>query len=366
MPTWSAAVSVAIVHDFLSQCGGAERVVLQLAAMFPDAPIYTSFYAPERTFAEFADRDVRTSRLQGRIDPDGFRWAVLRYPGAFRSFDLSAFDTVVVSSSAFAHHVVHERSFVYCHTPPRFLYESGAYRHGRKLRLLARPALAVLRGSDRRAVSRHRSYAANSEVTAERVRRLYGREAAVLHPPLWTRHLPAEPPPFPRSPRALLVSRLLKYKRVDVAVEACRLVGMPLTVVGDGPERRRLEENRWPGVAFLGRVDDIDLAPLFAEHSVALVPAREDFGYGAVEANYAGRPVVALAAGGARETVVHGVTGLLVESYEPAAWALALGAVHEREWSPGDLRRATTRFQAPRFDAAVRRWLGLGDVAVVP
>lgn len=355
-------MNVAIVHDYLGQCGGAERVVLELAAMFADAPIYTSFYAPDQTFPQFAERIVRTSPLQGRVRPRHFRSAVLRYPKAFRDFDLRDFDAVVVSTSAFAHHVAHRRSFVYCHTPPRFLYDTTAYGIPRVVASGGAPALAYLRNSDRRAAAAHVAYAANSAGTAERIARTYGRVAPVIHPPLWTAHLPKDPLPLPDTPRALVVSRLLPYKRVEVAIHACALAGMPLTIVGDGPEKGRLRREAGGAVRFLGRLKDAELAELFADHSVVLVTGAEDFGYIPVEANYAGRPVVALAGGGALETVVAGVTGLLVHGHEPQDWAAALREVHRRQWQPGELRRSTARFQGAAFRTAVREWVAADQV----
>jgi glycosyltransferase involved in cell wall biosynthesis len=352
-------VKLAIVHDYLSQRGGAERVVLELVRIFPGAPIFTSFYAPERTFRLFAEADVRTSPLQGRIDPERFRSAVLRYPRAFRSFDLSAFDTVIISSSAFAHHVLHPNGFVYCHTPPRFLHDPTAYHRGVATRLLAPPVRAFLRRSDRRAADRHRSYAANSESTARLVGDAYGRASTVIHPPLRTAHLPEEPVPSPARPRALVLSRLLPYKRVDVAIRACALAGIPLTVVGEGPEAAALRALAGRDVRFLDHVDDEALAGLFAEHSVVLVPGKEDFGIVPLEANYAGRPVVAQAAGGALETVVPSVTGLLVEGTDPGRWAAALRELHERDWPAAALRRTTEPFQPSAFEAAVCRWLAV-------
>ena len=333
-------------------------MVLELATMFPDAPIYTSFYAPELTFREFADRDVRTSPLQCGVAPERFRWSVLRYPAAFRSFDLSDFDTVVVSSSAFAHHIEHERSFVYCHTPPRFLYQWASYSSSRALTALAAPALAALRPADRRAASRHLSYAANSAATARRLYEAYGRDAQVIHPPLRTAHLPSEPTPLPLTHRALVLSRLLPYKRIDVAVQACAMAGIDLTVVGEGPKRPKIPKRGGSRVEFVGRVGDDQLADLFREHSVVLVPGAEDFGYVPVEANYAGRPVVAFAAGGALETVVDGVSGRLVASHDPALWADVLRQVLEAAWSPRALRNATARFSAAAFRSAVARWIG--------
>ncbi len=351
------APKLAIVHDFLSQAGGAERVVLELARMFPDAPIYTSFYAPDRTYPEFDATDIRTSRLQGHIHPDRFRSAVLRYPGAFRSLELSEFDAVVVSTSAFAHHVVHQRAFVFWHTPPRFLYDTAAYDLPRWQTRLAAPVFSYLRAGDRRAAKRHWSYAANSADTAHRLREVYGCEARVVHPPLWTDHLPRHVAPPPLRPRALVVSRLLPYKRIDLAVRACAIAGIPLTVVGEGPEEGQLRSQGGKDTQFLGRLDDSELAAVFADHSVVLVPGRQDFGYSTLEANYAGRPVVALAAGGSLETVVDDVTGRLVEGTDEHDWASVLVEVHERGWEPEELRRTTEPFQTEPFRRAVRRWV---------
>lgn len=350
-------MNVAIVHDFLSQRGGAERVVLELARIFPNAPIFTSFYAPEGTYPEFATSDIRTSSLQGRVKPDRFRSAVLRYPGAFRSFDLSEFDAVLVSTSAFAHHVVHERAYVYWHTPPRFLYDPGAYGLPRWQKRLTSPAIRFLRARDRQATQRHHSDAANSADTALRLQRVYGREARVIHPPLWIGHLPTTTEPPPTVPRALIVSRLLPYKQIDVAMRACARAGIPLTIVGEGPEEGRLRSQGGGRVQFLGRLEDSQLADVFADHSVVLVPGRQDFGFGTLEANYAGRPVLALASGGSLETVIDGATGRLVQGTDEGNWASVLLDMHEQTWSPEELRRTTERFQAHAFQAAVRQWL---------
>jgi glycosyltransferase involved in cell wall biosynthesis len=348
-------VNLAIVHDYLTQPGGAERVVLRLARLFPDAPVYTSLYDPDGTFPEFRDIDVRTSALQGRVDPDAFRRSALRFPSAFRALDLSAFDVVVVSTSAFAHHIAHPRAVIYCHTPPRFLYWPETYARRGPITLAMRVALAPVRRADVRAARRHGRWLANSAVTAARVHDRYGLEATVVHPPLATEHLPLEPPPMPSVARALVVSRLLPYKRVDVAVDACALAGIGLTVVGEGPERARLiERARGTDTTFLGRVSDLALLDLWAAHSLVLVPGVEDFGYAPVEAAWSGRPTVATAGGGALETVDDGVTGRLVGSDDPSAWAPVVDEVARTTWSPPALRASAQRFAPEHFDAAIR------------
>lgn len=350
-------MNIAIVHDYLTQRGGAERVVLRLAMLFPGAPVFTSIYRPEGTFPEFRDVDVRTSDLQGRVDPERFRRSAARYPGAFRRLKLAAYDTVLVSSSAFAHHVRHANGLVYCYTPPRFLYEPASYFGAAGAAALS-PLLFPMRFLDRKAARRHRSYVGISRATAERIRRAYGLRADVVYPPLATGHLPETPEPLPTDPRALVISRLLPYKRVEVAIAACAHVGIPLTIVGEGPEEARLRELGGGTATFLGAVSDETLRELFRTHSLVLTPAREDFGYAPVEANYSGRPVVAFAAGGALETVRDGTTGRLVRSHDEHEWAAAVRAVLASHWSPSELRAATKPFHADVFDASVRAWLG--------
>jgi glycosyltransferase involved in cell wall biosynthesis len=351
-------MKTAIVHDYLSQRGGAERLVLGLCALFPDAPLYTSIYAPERTYPAFKDIEVRTSVLQQKGSPDQFRKLALWLPGAFSKLDLSQFDQVVISTSGFAHHVRHDRTAVYCHTPPHFLYDTRAYLGSRARAALVRAPFAWLRHLDRAAAARHRSSTANSVQTSRRIKTVYGRDSTVIYPPLATGHLPDRLSPPPRVPRALVIARLLPYKRIDVAIAACRRAGIGLTIVGEGPEEGRLRRFAADGdVVFLGRQSDDELRDLFEGHSVVLAPGLEDFGYGPVEANYAGRPVVALRAGGALETVEDGVNGILVDSWDETAWSDALGAVLARAWSPVTLRATTDRFGLDVFRANVTSWL---------
>ena len=326
-----------------------------MAGLFPDAPIYTSFYAPGSTYPEFADLDVRTTSLQSSIRPDHFRRSVLRLPGAFAGLDLSGFDQVLVSSSAFAHHIRHPRSVVYCYAPPHFLYDSRAYFGSRAKAAAAWPVLAPLRRRDRTAASSHGAYIAISAESARRIASAYGRTAPIVYPPLRTEHLPLLPEPLPAEPRALIVARMLPYKRVDVALSACVQAGVGLTVVGEGPEEPRLRQlAAGHDVQFLGRLDDAALVDLFVAHSLVLAPGIEDFGYGPVEANYAGRPVVAQAAGGALETVENGVNGILVSGWDTGHWADAIKSAVHRSWSPAALRESTSRFHADEFGRGIR------------
>ena len=353
-------MSIALVHDFLSQRGGAERVVLHLARVLRDPVIVTSLYAPEDTFAEFEEFPVLTARRTSGASARRFRAQVLAYPGTFRSFDLSPFDLVVISSSAFAHHVIHPRSAVYWHTPPRFLYDPVSYvpwAPPRSLTMAANAATRGLRRRDGQAARAHQLHAANSRRTAGRLHETYGLDAPVLHPPLDTSGLPSSPTRCTGPDRALVVSRLLPYKRVDLAIAACRRARVPLTVIGAGPDKARLERLADSSVTFRSALSNAELAAAYADHSLVLCPGREDFGYIPVEAAYSGRPVVAAAGAGAEETVIHGTSGLLVQGDNPDTWAAAVSEALTRRWSPSELHDSATRFGADQFTAGLARWL---------
>ena len=351
---------VALVHDFLSQRGGAERVVLQLARTLRDPVIVTSLYAPDDTYPDFAEFPVLSPRHVSGPAARRFRAHVLSYPGTFRSFDLSGFDLVVISSSAFAHHVTHPRSAVFWHTPPRFLYDPGSYLPWAP-RFPLTPALNAatrpLRRRDGRAAGSHRLHAANSRRTAARLRQAYGFDAPVLHPPLDAEGFPSSPAPYRGPDRALVVSRLLPYKRVDLAIAACRRAGIPLTVIGAGPDGGRLQRMADDSVTFRSALSDTELVEAYAQHSLVLCPGQEDFGYIPIEAAWAGRPVVAAAGAGADETVLHGTSGLLVRGTDPTVWSRAIERALGRTWRPALLHDSASRFSADRFSARLADWL---------
>jgi glycosyltransferase involved in cell wall biosynthesis len=333
--------------------------------MFPHAPIYTSIFNGSTTYPDFGNLDVRVSALQGKVRPEHFRLAALRYAGAFRELPVGDTQYALASSSAFAHHISHPAKFVYCHTPPRFLYDPSAYTRFGPFAAAVQPILDRLRRQDCAAAWNATSYAANSAATAQRIKAVYGIDARIIYPPLATGHLgeTLEPPPT-GEPRALVVARLQPYKRVDLAISACRRAKIPLTIIGDGPEKSRLRNLADDTVTMLGRVGDTELADAFASHSVVLATGREDFGYAPIEANYAGRPVVARRIGGFLETVVDGETGILVDGEDVGEWAAAIHAALERTWSQTELRASTAKYQVPAFSTAIRGWLGLASQAM--
>jgi glycosyltransferase involved in cell wall biosynthesis len=350
---------VALAHDYLTQRGGAERVVLSLTRAFPGAPLHTSFFEPAATFPEFRAVDVRPAPLN-RLPPlrRHHRLALPLLARAFSRLRIDA-DVVLCSSSGWAHGArVTGSKIVYCHTPARWLYQTERYLRGRGAAI--RAAAAVLRPAlvrwDKAAARSSDRYLANSSVVADRVARLYGLEAEVLPPPpAITPDGPVEPVEGVESGFALCVSRLLPYKNVDAVVKAfARLGDEPLVVVGTGPDEAALRAQAPPNVTFLGRVSDAQLRWLYRESSLLVAASHEDFGLTPLEAATFGKPSVVLRWGGFLDTVRDGGTGLFFEA--PTAKAIA-GAVREARahaWHDEAIRAHAKRFSEPRFIERIR------------
>jgi glycosyltransferase involved in cell wall biosynthesis len=348
---------VAIVHDYLNQRGGAEKVVLELSNMWPEAPIYTSLYRPDSTFDEFRGRDIRTSFLDRMPADRGFRNLFPLYPAAFWSFGKIDADVVVASSSGWAHmaraadSAVH---VVYCHTPARWLYGAeyinSGHRLARRQSLLA-PFSRGLRRLDAHAARRADSYVANSDTVCQRLRRVYGFDSSVVYPPVDTERVR----PGARGERLLVISRLLPYKRIDLIVAAARQLGLGLDVVGTGPLLENLRRMAGPDTTFHGAAPEETVTQLLETCSAVCVAGEEDFGIVAVEAQAAGKPVVAYGRGGARETVVDGVTGVLFDEQTVVCVANAVAACRRLVTSPEHIAASTARFSARAFRAGLTR-----------
>ena len=347
-------MKVAITHDYLTQRGGAERVVLALAEMFPQAPIYTSLYDPDDTFPEFRGLDVRTSALQRLPHRGGaFRAYLPLYPRAFDSFDLGDVDVVVSSSSGWAHGVRTGRAVhvVYCHAPAKWLYRGAEYAGTGPRRWAMRlggPIFERLRRWDRAAAQRPEAYVANSTFIAEQIRSLYGRTAEVIPPPVEVPAFGSVGPPQPDAPY-LVVARLLPYKRVDLAVRVCTARAVPLTVVGEGPERARLAEMAGPTVRFAGALSQQQLRAAFEGCRALIQPGREDFGIVPIEANAAGRPVIAFGAGGALDSVSDGSSGVLFGEQTQEDLADAMDRAASITWDADRLQAHAASFSRERF-----------------
>jgi glycosyltransferase involved in cell wall biosynthesis len=345
-------MSAAIVHDYLNQRGGAERVVLELARIFPGAPVYTSLYRPESTFPEFKQLDVRTSPLD-RLPVDArFRALLPLYPAAFRALSPLHEDVVVSSSSGWAHGIRTDPAsthLVYCHTPARWLYETEAYLPSGPKRALTAPLRAALGRWDRHAAHRADLYLANSEHVSRRIRTAYGIEADILHPPVRTDGLH----PSPRGERLLVISRLLPYKRVDLVVDAATEAGLGLDVVGSGPSLDELRSRAGPTVRFHGRVEEGALRELLMGCRALCFPGSEDFGIVPVEANAAGKPVVGFADGGVLETQVAGETATFFGESTPVAALDAIRRADALETTPEQIARNAERFAPEVFESGL-------------
>jgi glycosyltransferase involved in cell wall biosynthesis len=349
---------IALVHDFLLDLRGAERVFLAMCELWPDADLFTAVYDPVGTDGRFEDRNVHTSPLQ-RLRPTSrtFRGLLPLYPAAIESFDLSGYDLVVSSSSAWAHAVICDESTLhlcYCHNPFRYVWNDRDRTLAERRDPFTRAALRALfrrwRQWDWIAAQRVDRYVANSRATQKRISTYFGRESSVVYPPVETeRFAPGEVGDY-----YLVLSELMPHKRIGVAVEAFNRLGRKLIVVGDGPDARRLKRMAGPNVRFMGRVDDGRVAQLLSGCKALVVTANEEFGIAAVEAQAAGRPVIGLAAGGVCETVRDGETGALwsggAEDLAAAVAGFDVAAV-----DPTACVENARRFGVERFQQALTR-----------
>lgn len=355
-------MKIAIVHDYLTQRGGAERVVLAMADAFPDAPIHTSLYEPRATFPEFADLDVRPSRYLNRVAPlrTDHRRALPLLAPSFSRLHVDA-DVVVCSSSAWAHGVrTNGRKLVYCYNPPRWLYQSDEYLGGE-----ANPAVLVaasvlrplLRPWDRRAARSADAYLAISTVVRDRIRLRYGIDAELLPPPHAAEpRAPRRRPPEVPDGFHLSVNRLLPYKNTSTVVAAfAELPSEKLVVVGRGPERTRLRALATPNVTFLEDVDDDELRWLYGSCRSLISLSHEDFGLTPLEANAFGRPAVLLRAGGFLDTGVEGVTCEYVPEVEVGQLLAALSRYRARTWDPTAIAAHAEGYGRERFVQQLRR-----------
>jgi glycosyltransferase involved in cell wall biosynthesis len=349
-------MKLALVHDYLTERGGAERVVEALTSFFPEAPLFTSVYDPSAFSESPPSREIHTTFIQ-QFTRRKERTKMLfpLFPAAFRRLDLSSFDTVLSSSSGFAHHVRPTPAALhvcYCYNPPRFLWQPRDYFRGHPhLAVLLAPALAVLRRLDIEAAGRVDAYVAISKTVAERIRHVYHREANVIYPPV---NLSLFQPTAERSGRFLVISRLLPYKRIDLAVEAASQLGLPLDVIGEGPDRPRLERLAGPSIRFLGRQGDGAARRALAACVALVLPGSEDFGLTPIEAQASGRPPIAYASGGALETVEDGATGFLFAEQSWQSLGEAMRRAESTALAVDGLRQAARRFGLDVFERKIR------------
>src|SRR4051794_2419575 len=348
----------ALIHDFLLDLRGAERVFWAICEAYPDADVFTAVYDPVGTEGRFAGRDPQASFLQ-RLRPTSrtFRPLLPMYPHAIESLDLRGYEVVISSSSAWAHGVLVDPGAThvcYCHNPFRYAWsEREATLAARNL--VTRPPLRALlsrwRQWDWIAAQRVDTYIANSAVTAARIERYFGRDSTVLHPPVELSRFSVGPV----GDHYLVLAELMAHKRIDVAIRAFNALGRPLVVVGDGPEWRSLRRLAGPTVRLTGRLSDGEVADLLRTSQALVVTAEEEFGIAAVESLASGRPVIALRSGGVLETVTAGRTGVFYEDGDdPRALAAAVAAFDVGAVDPAACVAAARRFSVERFQERLR------------
>jgi glycosyltransferase involved in cell wall biosynthesis len=336
---------------------GGEKVLDAICELFPDAPLFTFLHVKGSVSPRIESRRITTSLAQRFPRAQRlYRHFLPLYPGLVEAFDLDAYDLVISSSHCAAKSVIAPRAVhvCYCHSPMRYAWDQfeeyfGPRQVGRAASLALRQVMAALARWDRATAHRPDRFLANSQYVAGRICRYYNRRSTVVYPPVDTDfYRPASQPPA-SAPRFLVVSALVPYKRVDVAIEACRNLGVPLTVAGHGPELQRLQQLGDDSVQFLGWKSDEEIRSLYHEATAVLLPGVEDFGMVPVEAQACGTPVVALNEGGAIESVIDGTTGVLVDGRSAGALADGLRRAMDTKFDPDALRRNALRFSRQRF-----------------
>jgi glycosyltransferase involved in cell wall biosynthesis len=354
---------VVIARDYLTQSGGAERVVLSLLEAFPDAPVVTSVYDADSTFPAFRGHDIRTSRLQKvnafRRDP---RKALALLPKVWSSTVIDDADIVVSSSTGFAHGVTTDApKIVYCHNPARWLHQPEDYMPDQvgAVRMAVRALDGYLRAWDQEAAQSASLYLANSSIVAERIRSTYGLKADVVHPPsALDPDMPLSQPAGVEPGYLLTIARSRGYKNTTIACQAVEAIPDARLVVVGGPLPERPGGGEWsPRIIGLGRVEDAELGWLYANCRALVAPAFEDFGLSPVEAATFGKPTVGLRAGGYLDTVRDGRTGLLVGSPTASGFAAGIERLSRTYFDPAAIKQHAEQFSVDRFVTAIRRYV---------
>ncbi len=345
----------ALVHEYLNQYGGAERVLQVLCSMLPNAPVYTTLYDEALTGGVFRGRDIRTSFIQ-RL-PLARRFHHLYsplMPLAVESFDVSAFDTVLSVSASFAKGIVTgpgTRHICYCLTPPRFLWDDSQrfvqqFQYPLPISKLAPAASSYLRVWDRQAADRVDEFIAISDFVRRRIGKYYGRDSIVIHPPVNVSKFTVSEAP---GQYWLMVGRLVAYKNFELGIRAFNKLGWPLSIVGTGVQAKYLRRLTGPNIEFLGQVSDEKLAELYRGAAAVVFPQEEDFGIVPLEAMASGRPVIAYRAGGATETVIDRITGVFFDEPEADSLAAAVDRASRMKFMPYVCRGQAERFDIPIF-----------------
>jgi glycosyltransferase involved in cell wall biosynthesis len=367
-------VKVALIHDWLTGMRGGERALLAFCELFPDADLYTLVQVPGATDPIIERRRVRTSLIQSLPFPGRlYRHYLPLFPIAIEQFDLDGYDLVLSTSHCVAKSVVvpgRTRHVCYCLTPMRYAWDQfdayfGPARVGPITTAVMRPIMAAMARWDRTTEGRVHRYLAISQYVARRIALYYNRQSTIVFPPVDTTFytpapgegdtitVPTERGQPARVEGFLVVSALVPYKRVELAIDAARLARVPLMIVGDGPERPRLEALADHHITFLGWRSNEEIRTLYRSAIATVLPGEEDFGIVPVESQACGRPVVALGRGGVLDTVIDGETGVLVQDDTAASLADGMQRAAAQSWNGPRIRQQAERFSRDRFSREI-------------
>lgn len=355
-------MNLALVHDWLNQVGGAEDVLAALVDLYPTRPIYTSIYAPELMPAEYRQWDIRTlwlDKLPG-IHTHHQPYLPL-YPLAWDRLDLSEHDVILSNKSGFCHGVRHDTDTLhicYCLAPTRYVWQLNSYiareSLSKPVELALRPLVTVLKQWDYDAAQRVDHFIAISTDIQQRIKTYYNRDSVIIYPPVdTTRFQPAHTV----EDYFLIVSRLIPYKRIDLAVQAATRLGLPLKIGGKGRDLERLKSLAGPTVEFLGYVPDDDLPDLMSRCKAFIFPGLEDFGITPVQAQAAGRPVIAFGGGGALDTVIPGQTGEHFHDLTVDSLAAVMDGFDTALYDPAHIRAHAERFDVRIFHRQITSYV---------
>lgn len=352
-------MKVALVHDYLNQYGGAERVLEAFCEMFPDAPIYTLVYDAKLTGFAFEGRKIRTSFMQKiPLAASRHRYFPIFMPYAVEQLDLSGYDLVLSDSGSYAKGVITKPNTLhisYCHTPHRYVWDNShklleEFRYPKVVKFLSPFFMTYVRIWDAQSSERVDVFIANSEFVRRRIKKYYQRDATVIYPPLNTERFSIGE----RGDYFLMIGRMVPYKKFDIAVEAFNQLGMKLKIIGDGPERKKLEKKSRSNIQFLGLVSESNLAEHYARAQALIFPQEEDFGVVAVESMASGRPVIAYRAGGALEIIKEGEDGIFFDEQTSDSLIGAIGRFQNMHFDPALIREHAMRFDKERFKEEIR------------
>jgi glycosyltransferase involved in cell wall biosynthesis len=358
-----AFMRVALVHDYLNQYGGAERVLEAFGQLYPKAPIYTLLYDRKKTGYAFDQRRIYTSFLQKiPLVKSHHRPFLMLMPLAIEQFDLSQYDLVLSDSASYAKGIITSPKTLhvcYCHTPIRYAWDDShkyieEFGYPGPIKKIIPFFMNYIRLWDEQAAQRVDKFIANSHFVAKRIKKYYGREAEVIHPPVKTNL-------FYVSDNSdkyfLMVGRFLPYKQFDLAIEAFNQLRLPLKIIGDGPDRKRLQKLAKNNIEFVGLVSDEKLKEYYAHCRAFIFPQEEDFGITAVEAMASGRPVIAYSAGGALEIIQEGITGLFFKEQSTDCLIEAIKKFKANDFDPKVIRQRAMEFDQERFKEKIKDFI---------